>query len=287
MQHLLQRSLVVTGLVLAAALPVQADAQAVRRGGTTAGFTTNTLPRNDDGSTDLVNIGFAGAVNFFGTNATQLYVNNNGNVTFNSSLGTFTPFNLTGNTGIPIIAAFFADVDTRNLASAETRYGTGTVGGRAAFGVNWDPVGYFSSRADKLNIFQLILIERFDTGAGNFDIEFNYDQIQWETGEASGGVDGLGGTSAAVGYSGGTGAAGTFAQLPGSLVNGALLNGGPNALVSNSLNSNVLGRYIFNVRGGQIVNPPTVVPEPSTYALVATGLAGLAGVARRRRQQQA
>ena len=44
------------------------------------GFTTNNLPANDDGSTGLVNIGFN--LNFFGSNFNQLYVNNNGNVTF-------------------------------------------------------------------------------------------------------------------------------------------------------------------------------------------------------------
>jgi hypothetical protein len=49
--------------------------------------------------------------------------------------------------------------------------------------------------------FQLVLIERSDTGAGNFDFEFNYDQIQWEARNASGGVNGLGGSSARAGFS--------------------------------------------------------------------------------------
>ena len=57
-----------------------------------------------------------------------------------------------------------------------------------------------------------------------------------------------------MGYSnGGTGANNVFYQLAGSLVNGALLNGGPNGLTTHSLNSSVPGRYILPVRNGTIV----------------------------------
>src|SRR4051794_25827405 len=77
---------------------------------TFTGYNANTLPANDDGSTGAVNIGFT--LNFFGTNYSNLYVNNNGNVTFDEALSTFTPFDLLS-TSRPIIAAFFGDVDTR------------------------------------------------------------------------------------------------------------------------------------------------------------------------------
>lgn len=89
-------------------------------------FTTNTLARNDDGSTGLVATGFN--INFFGSNYSNLYVNNNGNVTFTAPLGTYTPFNIVS-TGIPMLAPFFADIDTRNAASGVTQYGQGTLGG--------------------------------------------------------------------------------------------------------------------------------------------------------------
>lgn len=124
-------------------------------------------------------------------------MNNNGNITFNAPLGTFTPFDLLS-TATPIIAPFFADVDTSSHGMPVT-YDTGTIAGRPAFVVNWIDVDYFSSNpahGDQLNTFQLVLIDRSDIAAGDFDIEFNYGEIVWETGNASGGTNGLGGSSA-------------------------------------------------------------------------------------------
>ncbi len=286
--HKLHQVLAVTSALWLAA-PLPALAQAVRTDATVAGFATNTLPRNDDGSSaTAVPIGFS--VNFAGTNWTELWVNNNGNVTFGNSLSQYTPSDLTSATGIPIIAAYFADVDTRAANSALTSYGTGTIDGRQAFGVNWfdlaagNGVGYYDSHGDKLNIFQMALINRSDVAAGDFDIEFNFNRVLWETGDASHGVNGFGGTSAAVGYSMGTGDPGSYGQLAGSLVNGALIDGGPDALVSHSQGSDVLGRYIFQVRQGEVIVPPPVnsVPEPASFVLFGTGLLAIGGFARKR-----
>lgn len=111
-------------------------------------------------------------------------------------------------------------------------WGTGTQNSRNAFGVNWLDVGYIQPNGDKRNSFQLILTVRSDTGAGNFDIHSNYDQIQWETGEAPGGVDGLGGICAAVGFNAGSGnAPGTLFQLGGLLVPGSFVDTGSIPLI--------------------------------------------------------
>jgi hypothetical protein len=207
---------------------------------------TTTLPADDDGSSDAVTIPFA--LKFFGTPYSQLWVNNNGNVTFNGPLSTYTPEDISTDTGLPIIAPFFADVDTDGAGSSQVTYGASPDG--KSFCVNWADVGYYGAHDDLLNTFQLILTKD-DTGAGrsagDFDITFNYDQIQWETGDASGGAGGLGGTSALAGFSAGTGAPGTFITLPGSLTNGALLDTGPDALIGGHQGSSQVGRYVFQV----------------------------------------
>lgn len=82
------------------------------------GCEANSLPRNDDGSTGRIQLAsetvFPQGLNFFGRSYSSLFVNNNGNVTFDEALGTFTPFPLADATNqIPMIAPFFGDVDTR------------------------------------------------------------------------------------------------------------------------------------------------------------------------------
>ena len=240
-------------LGIAVATPQIAEAAAIR-----SGFDSNTLPANDDGSTGLVPIGFD--INLGGSTTNQLYVNNNGNVTFDGVLSTYTPFNIE-TTDSDIIAPFFADVDTAGANSSPVTYGTGTVDGRNAFGVNWVNVGFYDDNDLPLNSFQLVLTDRSDVEAGAFDIEFNYNQILWETGDASDGINGLGGDSARAGYAYGEGENRVSFELPGSAINGAFLDGGVNALVENSLNSEVDGRYLFAVRDGEIIDP-TGTPEP-------------------------
>lgn len=191
-------------------------------------------------------------------------------------MSTFTPFQITGGS-LPIIAPFFADIDTRNPASGVTQYGADVIDGRNVFGVNWIGVGYFPSAADLLNSIQLIITDRSDIAAGDFDFEFNYDTINWETGGASGGTGGFGGTPARAGWTNG---AGTFYEIDGSGVSRAFIDSNPTTgLINNSLNSNVLGRYIFNVRSGT-VTPPPAVPESLTWMMMIVGFGAVGGAMR-------
>lgn len=158
---------------------------------------TLAMAPNDDLSTGLLAIPFTFCL--YGTNYTTLYINNNGNISFGTSYGTFSSSPFPSPSYI-MVAPFWGDVDTR---------GTGTVKYKitpTAMYINWEAVGYYSTMTDKVNTFQLIITDGSDPvlPPGN-NIAFCYGDMQWTTGAASGGVGGFGGVPSTVGVNKGDG----------------------------------------------------------------------------------
>lgn len=235
------------------------------------------LAANDDGSTASISMGLT--LNFFGTSYDHTFCNNNGNISFAFANGIYTPYTLTAALANPIIGPLICDVDTRAQGSPLVQYGagvmtTGANAGRPVFIVNWLAVGYYNQKMDKRNSFQLLLIDRSDIAPGDCDLEFNYGDgtygVGWEAGEASGGRDGLGGVSAAAGYSNGSGQYGTFLEFPGSRIPGSFLNNSfQTGLVHNSGSPDgIKGRYLFPIRGGIPIPPPLPPPSPGPVNLI-------------------
>jgi Ca2+-binding RTX toxin-like protein len=230
--------------------------------GGVAGFGFGTLGRVDDRSSVAIDLRpiAPNGLKYNDTVYSSLFVNANGSVTFQEARPDFTPEPLGGNLDNPEITPFFADVDTR-LAVGMVERGPGTVpvspGGTSQgtnqvwfdydfdntrFIVTWDDVGYFLNNSSKVNAFQLIIDW---TGDQNFDFEFRYESINWTTGDASGGVDGLGGTLARAGYA--TGRPDGFLELVASGNQENLLN-----LDTDPGNMGEPGVWRFNVRNGSV-----------------------------------
>jgi Nidogen-like len=232
--------------------------------GGTAGFGTQSLAAGDDNSSaaiDITSVFGAAGVDFFGHNYTSLFINNNGNITFGSASSTYTPATINGGVGNPIIAPFWADVETLiapggSAAGADkVFYNLDSVNG--VLTVTWDDVGYYNEHTDKLDAFQVQLIS---LGSGNFDIVFRYQSINWTTGDASGGTDGLGGDPARAGYSADNGNSADYFELPQSGNQAALL-----ALPTTPGNTGIAGVDVFQVLNG-VVTTQTVVGTATVQA---------------------
>ena len=158
----------------------------------------------DDCSSALLPLGFNFC--FYGTNETQCYINNNGNLSFSAAFFNYVPVPFP-NTSYDMVAPFWADVQTdcpnAGLVCSEQ---TAT-----HFIVTWTAVGYFACQTNYLNTFQVIITDGTDpiVPAGN-NIAVNYGQMQWTTGSASGGIGGFGGSSAIVGVNQGNGFLNSF-----------------------------------------------------------------------------
>jgi gliding motility-associated-like protein len=191
-------------------------------------FTFGTPPdyRNDDSSSPPINLPFLFC--FYGQVMNTVYINNNGNISFGAPYGTFSSAAFPSNQ-YSMIAPFWTDIDTRGMASGVVYYKVTPT----ALIVRWQTVGYYSMHTDKLNDFQLIITTGNDPilPPGS-NCAFCYGDMQWTTGDASGGVNGFGGTPATVGCNLGDGVnyiqIGQFDQ-PGTNYNGPF---GPPSQVS-------------------------------------------------------
>ena len=182
-------------------------------------------------------------------------------------LSKYTPSQI-GSGSDPIIAPFWADVDTRagggvttpggnSKGTNLTYYDLDAVNG--VLTVTWDDVGYYDYGMDKLNAVQLQVVNR---GAGDFDLIFRYEDVNWISGDASDGVEGLGGTVARAGYSAGDDNPLHYYELPESGNQEHML-----ALDSTPGNTGRTGVHVFHVRNG--------TPIADTYSAIRNGDTGV------------
>lgn len=263
-------------LVLCAA-PAAAQAPLLSGLGGPRGYGTNCLHPNDDSYSLPIDLrtAFPAGLQFFDRVHTQVFVNTNGNITFNAGVSTYTPrpFPVANQ---PMIAPFWADVDIRaDLRPGSDGCGhTGTRGvcenpssngvwwhlaprtgnQPAQMVVTWDNVGYYRCREDKRMSFQLILREVPSCGGGatDFDVEFRFNRCEWETGDASGGSGGFGGTPAQSGFDAGNSR--DYVALPGSRSPGIATR------LCTESNVGEPGVWRFQIRSGTVVCPDAGQP---------------------------
>lgn len=162
---------------------------------------TDPCRRNDDDYSFVVPLGFS--FDLYGAVQTEVYINNNGNLSFDGGYCTYTATGFPV-LGFPMVAPFWADVDTRsdldNCGVVWMKQGPNYLA------VTYDHVGYYDLNTDKLCTFQVIISDGMyePMGIGN-NVCFCYGDMQWTTGDASGGVEGFGGVPAVVGVNKGDG----------------------------------------------------------------------------------
>ena len=249
-------------LALGAGLPLSAGAVPLIIDAGNPPYGDLAMLPNDDFSSNQLPLPFQ--INFFGSTHTSFWVNNNGNLTFNGPVSEYTPIPFPASSN-PMIAPYWGDVDTRCGGCGNVYVSSPNP---ESVVVTWSNVGYYFQSTNLLNDFQAVLRNRAGTvengailPAGDFDIEFRYNTLQWTTGDASGGTGGLGGTPAQAGFDAGDGV--NFFTLPGSQTSDVLqlasttnIPGGP------------AGLWVFSVRSGGLPGSTPANPLMPTQTQV-------------------
>ena len=218
-------------------------------------------------------------VRFGGQSFRKLEVSNQGYVTFRDVLAIDPEYDYTALTSsweastlniAPLWVFGFGETQSGALT---TSFGSTTFQGRPAFCASWidesTAVSAFCTTNpgvdwSKKNSYQLLLVDRSDVGYEDFDIVFNYGSIQWDRWVDCDGYAG-------AGYSLGT--PGSREMISGSWTQGAFLDSNlATGLIHRSQGSSQLGRFVWEVRNGQVT--PTVTAE-GTFGILTTTLAAI------------
>lgn len=158
---------------------------------------TIAIPPSDDGSSSVITLPFDFC--FYGNPETEVYINNNGNISFGGLFTSSTPFDFPI-TGFKVIAPFWSDVDTRARGGVYYKVLPN------ALIVNWDNVGHFDQNNTRGNSYQLIISDgTSELLPFGYTVGCFYHKVDWTTGDASGGFNGFGGAPAIVGMNSGDG----------------------------------------------------------------------------------
>jgi hypothetical protein len=138
----------------------------------------------DDGSVyvDITSVFGPGGITLFGQNYTGFNVGTNGVIGFDWDSTTYNPEGLEGFNQGPLIAPLWTDMDLSQ--GGDILWDLDTVNGTVT--ITWLDVAPSSGAGT--NSFQVVLT---DTGGGNFDLEFIYEDIQYGDGDTLGNSVGL------------------------------------------------------------------------------------------------
>jgi cysteine-rich repeat protein len=210
----------------------------------------------NDGASGPLELGdlFPQGLDYFGTVYTDLYLNENGNLSFGRDYSAFVPLEFPLQGRPPMITPFWSDIDLcwdqftwvcplpPDIDNAVYLH-LDTAGGRVI--MTWHEVGYSPVGKDKANSFQLIITARPEVAATSFDIEFRYENIEWTAPckrQVDGGLD-CDQVDAQAGFDAGDGI--NFVKLPGSFTSDIA-----NLVTTTNVGENGVWRY--QVRDGVV-----------------------------------